>query len=429
MKKILIAVLLILIAVLIAFFVILANINRARPLLEQKLSAAFGQPVKLGHLTVGWLGGPVLGAERISVGQLALKDLSITLSAPAKGGSASGGKNFSLARPRPVDFEGSAAFSSARRNVRVSGRFEPEKESWKPARIDIHLEGDEIVFEKLKSPIETLRLQAAWNPKEARLESLTMNLAGGKVGAEAVTRDLDTTPVTQFAFSAENLALERLTRGDPGKPQLQGKIFGWFKGTSEGVSGEEFSRRLSGNGQVVLKEAALIRLNILREILGHLAKLPGMAETLQSRLSPYTQAKLAEPYTAFRTVDLPFVIKEGALYFSDLKVGTNEFLLAGQGVVTFQGSINIQSWLILNAELSYILSSGVPETAYFMDSLGQIQVPVRIEGSVDHIQFKPDTDYIAKKVAFNKGQELLSGLLSKTKKGGSGAKQLLGNLI
>ena len=101
--------------------------------------------------------------------------------------------------------------------------------------------------------------------------------------------------------------------------------------------------------------------------------------------------------------------------------------MAGQGRVTLDGQVAIQAWVIINAQLSAILIGGVGEAAYFADPVGQIQIPVRIEGSVDKLQFRPDTDYIAKKIAVNKGQELLSDLLSK--KDGSSAKGLLGKLI
>ncbi len=481
MKKLLIFLAVVLVVLLSAFLALLANVNRAKPLLEQRLSTALGHPVKLGILKLGWNGGPVFGSESFSVWPgttesgapaLQLKNIKIFVKNPSWS--------------QPMDFEGSAGFLSRHPNLKFKGRVvlksdagpgvlerlhteldlgqldlrqvrtaasdtlkdldlaRPlrgrmtadvgqvalDAEGLSHAQAVLSLEGGQVALEKLKNPIHDIALAASLTTREVHLDSLTAFLAGGKLTAQAMAENLGASPSARLEFSAEDLSLEEFALGaNPDKPQLKARLFGLFRGTSGGTSWAQLSQNLSGSGRLILKDPVVTRINFLREILSQLSRLPKMAETLQNNLPPYYQSKLAEPFTALQPMNLPFEVKGGAFYFNDLKVGTTEFLLTGQGRVTFNGNLSIQSWLIINTDLSAVLASGVEEIRYFMDTLGQIQIPVRIEGSMNHIQFKPDTDYIAKKVAMNKGQELLSELLSKNKKAGSAAKGLLGKLI
>ena len=468
MKKLLIGLVVIVVLVFVSLAVLLANLNRYQPMLESRLSEALGRPVKLGMLSLGWNGGPVFGTESLSIPPLEFKHLSVLVKNPGWS--------------RPVDFKGSTQFFSDRTNLNFNGRvtLDPrgsggtldrfplesdlkelsrpklkgawpelfkeldlarplrglltvdagplalDPESAKTASIAVRLEAGQVAFERLKNPIQGIDLDAALNTRGIRINSFDAELAGGKIQGKGAVEKNDIHSLS-VEFTAENLTLQDLVQGSPDKPQLTGKLFGGFQGVSQAPSPELLLRNISGNGRIVLKDPVVIRLNILRELLGHLAKLPGMAETLQNSLPPYYQLKLQENQTVLQSIDLPFVIRGGAFQFDDLKIGTSEFLLAGQGRVTLDGQVAVQAWVIINAQLSAILINGVGEAAYFADPVGQIQIPVRIEGSVDKLQFRPDTDYIAKKVAVNKGQELLSDLLSK--KDGSGAKGLLGKFI
>ncbi len=468
MKKFLIFLAVILTLFVAVFVLALANLNRYQPFFERRLSEALGRPVKLGMLSLGWNGGPVFGTESLSLPPVEFRHLSILVKNPGWS--------------RPVDFKGSTQFISDHSNLNFNGRvtldakgkggtldhFHLEsdlkelsrpklKEAWpelfkeldlarpfrgnltlnagplaldaegaKTASVSVRLEAGQVALERLKNPIQGIDLDAALGARELRVNSFDAELAGGKIEGRGAIKRSDVHALS-LEFTAENLTLQDLVQGSPDKPQLMGKLFAGFKGASQAPSAEGLLQNISGSGRIVLKDPVVIRLNILRELLSHLAKLPGMAETLQNSLPPYYQLKLQETHTALQTVDLPFVVRSGAFQFDDLKIGTGEFLLAGQGRVTLDGQVGIQAWVILNAQLSAILISGVGEAAYFADSLGQIQIPVRIEGPLDKLQFKPDKDYIAKKVAVNKGQELLSDLLSK--KDGSSAKGFLSKLI
>lgn len=468
MKKILIVLTVIVVAIFAVLLVLLANLNRYQPVLESSLSEALGRPVKLGMLSLGWNGGPVFGTESLSIPPLEFKHLSVLVKNPGWS--------------KPVDFKGSTQFFSDRTNLTFNGRvtvdakgnggtldrFHVEsdlkelsrpklKEAWpdlfkeldlarplrglltadagpvaldaesaKKASVALRLEAGQIAFEKLKNPIQGINLDVALSSSQILIHSLSAELAGGKIEGKAAVKKEEVHSLS-LEFTAENLTLQDLVQGSPDKPQLTGKLFAGFQGVSQAPSPEHLLRNISGSGRIALKDPVVMRLNILRELLGHLAKLPGMAETLQNSLPPYYQLKLQENQTVLQAIDLPFVIRGGAFQFDDLKIGTSEFLLAGQGRVTLDGQVAIQAWVIINAQLSAILIGGVGEAAYFADPVGQIQIPVRIEGSVDKLQFRPDTDYIAKKIAVNKGQELLSDLLSK--KDGSSAKGLLGKLI
>lgn len=468
LKKILIISSILLALLAAAFLAVSTNVNRTKPAIERRLSEALGRPVKLGMLRLGWNGGTVFGTESLSIPPVELRHLSISVKNPGWS--------------RPMDFKGSTQFFSDHRNLNFNGRItlgakgkggildrfhlesdlkdlnRPKlKRAWpdlfkeldlarplrgiltvdagpvaldaegaKTASVSARLEAGQIALERLKNPIQGINLDAVFGVREIRINSFDAELAGGKIEGKGTLEKNDIHTMS-LEFTAENITLQDLVQGSPDKPQLMGKLFAGFKGASQAPSPERLIQNISGSGRIVLKDPVILRMNILRELLNHLAKLPGMAETLQNFLPPHTRLKLAEAQTVLQTIDLPFVIRMGAFHFDDLKIGTGEFLLAGKGRVTLDGTVAIQVWVVINAELSAVLMNGVREAAYFADPLGQIQIPVRIEGPLDKLQFKPDTEYIAKRVAVNKGQELLSDLLSK--KDGSSAKDLLSKLI
>lgn len=465
MKK-LIWILIVLVLVAVAIFTaVTINVNRYRPLVEQKISEALGKPVRLGALRAGWRGGLTFGTESILLPlegwpSVELRKIDVLIK--------------KLALSGPVDFKGTASFLSRHSNLDFNGRvvlsqspraaalerfhLETDLEDLDrkkvrglglgilknldldrsldgtftadltPPTIAFRLEAGRLSLDALKNPIESIGLDAVLNPDNLRVNSFAASLAGGSLKAHGEVQKRSDGLALEIEFGAENLAVEELYQGAPDRPRLTGKIFGGFSGNAHGPDSQSLMKNVSGNGRLILKEPVILNLNILRDLFKHLNKLPGMAETLSQNLPPYYRLKLSEANTTLQDIDLPFVVRDGAFYFNDMRVGTSEFLLAGQGSVTLEGNVSIQGWVVINAQLSAILANGVSEIAYFMDQAGQVQVPVSIQGPLDQLKFRPDTEYIAKKVAINKGQELLSDLLSK-KKDGSSAENLFGKFL
>src|SRR3989338_2010979 len=304
LKKFLIILIVLLALLAGAFLALLANINRAKPALERQLSEAFGKPVKLGMLHVGWNGAPVFGTDSFSLLSGASPDAPALFELKRL--------SFSVKNPgwsRPVDFKGTTQFFSDRSNLIFNGRvaLAPEgkggtldrfhlesdlkelsrpslKNAWPdlfkeldlarplrgrltldagPVRLDAEgaekafittrLQGGQIALAQLKNPIQGIDLDAVLSAGRIRVDSFHAELAGGTIEGRGQAEMTDVHALS-LEFTAENLTLQDLVQGSPDKPQLTGKLFAEFQGTSQSPTPERLLPNMSGGGRIVLKD-------------------------------------------------------------------------------------------------------------------------------------------------------------------------------
>ena len=70
--------------------------------------------------------------------------------------------------------------------------------------------------------------------------------------------------------------------------------------------------------------------------------------------------------------------------------------------------------LVMDTYLSRLLMQAVPSMQYIADPYGRLAFPVRILGTVEHVQVVPDMEYVIRRVMAVKGQELLLNALRGT---------------
>ncbi len=368
-----------------------------------------------------------------------------------------------IAPGKSASFEASAAFSSDRPNVRVSGRATPPSgvtplsieslrfdvdagamdpkllpllapglaknlreapagrlsatlESFTPgakpeeARGTVLLEGGRVFPARLTLPVENVTLKAKLDRGDAALESFSASIGGGKAEASGTVRKvLTAAPESQFAFKLDRLPLDAIAVPG-GAAKLKGFLSGAARVQATGT-GDAALASLAAEGVARLDEGVILDLNVVRTVLEKLSAIPGVGEKLSARLPDEYRARLSRPHTPLGPVEVPFKIAGGRVYFERLEVRSDQFAFFARGSAGMDGTVSLAGVLLLDSNFSDAIARSVEELRLFMNAQGQIELPVRIERVGGRLTVIPDTRHIASTLAAGKGQELIGGLL------------------
>ncbi|MBI3088009.1 MAG: hypothetical protein HYY91_03905, partial [Candidatus Omnitrophica bacterium] len=185
------------------------------------------------------------------------------------------------------------------------------------------------------------------------------------------------------------------------------------QGAAQGLAWPEASRSLSGQGRLMLTEARIEHLNILREVFQRLSLLPGLLEALQARLPPSYQARLDARDTILHPVDAQVTAADGALTFAELHVETDDLVLKGAGRVGLDGTLTAQASVWIDPELSTAIIRSVNELQSLADARGRLELPVVVQGTLPRVAVLPDLGQIGSRLVVHKAQELIGGLLQR----------------
>lgn len=282
---------------------------------------------------------------------------------------------------------------------------------------DLQLKEGRVEVGSPAEPAEHLNLDAHLDHDKIQIKNFSAAVAGGNILITGEAENyLSDSAEASLEIKADDLALDEVLRGTPDKPRLHGRFFAAFKGKARGISWPRISRTLAGTGQVALTETLVTNLNVLRMVLEKLSKVPGVAETLNTRLPPVYQAKLERPDTFVAPLQFPVNIQNGNLIFSNLRIITDGLEIYGAGQVNLAGIVNCQAMVVIEPGLSAILINGSPDLQYIADAYGRLAIPVRITGAVQDLRVEPDMDYVVSRVVAVRGQELIGNVLQKVLK-------------
>lgn len=254
--------------------------------------------------------------------------------------------------------------------------------------------------------------------RSARLEfrDFTAQVGGGSISAEGGLRDFYTRPKGSVRVKTQGIALEQLAPGarQAGQPSLQGRMSSALELSFEGTPGPELLRSVSGEGSLRLQEARLVDMNLLREIFDRVSILPGLTETLLSRLPPSTQEKLNTPNTRFGPVDVDFSLSRGLLSLGDLKLTSDSFELTGSGgKVGLDGQLELPAQIRIEPELSKAFIQSVEELKYLTDEKQRIVIPLLLQGTLQRFSVAPDLQYLTSKLLVTRAEDLVGDLLNR----------------
>lgn len=462
MKKLLLAAALILAVLILAvgIFVLTFDADRYRPLLISKLEQAVGKPVRLERLSLGWRQGLALQLDGLSVfddaaaqgepaiqvesvsalvalGPLLRKDVqvaSVLLRRPRihVSRSAQGAINLTaLAAARPGAHEGRAGVAAPAvphppASQERSGAV-PAPQHTVSFRIrSLRIEGGTLHWSDAmaRPPAElwlnkldvTVANIAPGQPMDLQVRGA---LAGERPNLRLTGRltppgPSDPGSLEQLQLALDGLPLEQiLPPAPPGEPQLRGRLTLSLQGASPSLDPQAIIRALSASGRVKLAEPVVANLNILRAVFEQFSMIPGLAQRLQERLPPEYQARFDAKDTVLQPVDLAATLEGGTLRFTDVRLQTDTFGIAGGGQVGLDGSVQVQSVLRIEPAFSLALIRGVAELQYLTNREGEMEIPMVIQGRLPRLALMPDLQYVASRVIVNTATDLLHQWLTK----------------
>lgn len=444
MKKFLLTLGFVLLFVITGFAIFIATFdaNRYRPLLVERLQQALKKPVTLDHISLGWhdgialqLRGLVIKEEAHPTGEpliqvefasalvrllpLLHKEIQIA--------------SLQLSQPKihvvrdtqgKINLFGLAAAAS------------PAAASSKPVPVG----GTPVAFQ-----IASLRIDNGtvhWDDAMTQpamsiwIKSLTVavnNIALGqpmdvdlKAAVAADTQNLHfngrvTPPSTAHEGSIERVILDLehvpleqlLPPVGAGEPQLRGVLTTKVQGSLPTLEPNQLLQTLSGHGDIMLDQPVLSNLNILRAVFERFSMIPGLVETLESRLPPAYQAKFAAKDTIFSPIHLSAKVESSALQFENLDVRSDVLKLTGTGRVGLEGTTLIRCTVQIEPVLSAAIVKSVRELEALANTSGELEIPVVIQGQAPRLAVTPDLNYVASKVIAKKAVNLLEGLLDR----------------
>ncbi|MBP9865018.1 MAG: AsmA family protein, partial [Candidatus Omnitrophica bacterium] len=180
----------------------------------------------------------------------------------------------------------------------------------------ITLNQGRVAFPEMDA-VENIALESEVTAEGLQIESLSADWAGGQL-ASSLNLDWRKVPFMGGSFQAVVSGMD-LAQAVPAPassrdPGVTGTLSADLRGTFAGADADIITRSLAANGQVLVKDAVITNLNVVKEVLNKLSIIPGVSEKIQSRLSEDYLRKLEERDTRLEDVTLPLRISEGFLF-------------------------------------------------------------------------------------------------------------------
>jgi hypothetical protein len=202
-------------------------------------------------------------------------------------------------------------------------------------------------------------------------------------------------------------------------------------GTLESIDGREISvpldspMRSDGNLSLKLSNASLKDVNLVQQLLGQLAGLPFISESVTDKLPPEFRAVITAPNTSIKQFDLDTRTKSGKVEINKVRLTSDIFDLTGQGTFILDHALALKGDIRLSQALSRALIGQTPELKALADSDDRLTMPVEVTGSPSKPIVTPDLDAILKRTSVSALQRALEGGL----KGSKGIGKKLRNIF
>lgn len=278
------------------------------------------------------------------------------------------------------------------------------------AEAEVTLKNGAVAFDAVALPVEDIQLEATLKNGNAEVRNLSARLADGTLQFQGTVQNITGRAESSFRATVRELALAKLAQAASAQaPRLEGHISLDFQGRALGLSGPQITQSLDGQGRLAMKDGVLVNTNLLRTVVEKLSKIPGVGDAAISRIPPQYLAKINEPHTVLRPFEAPFAVQQGRLFFDQLNVPTDLFLLSAAGSIGFDRSLAMQAVIRFDGNFSKALNLAAPPTQYFMNPAGQIELQMAIQGVPPDVQVKPNLDAALQRV----GSQVVGDLLSK----------------
>ncbi len=281
------------------------------------------------------------------------------------------------------------------------------------AKAALSLQDGRVKLTSSKSALDKLQLKAVLDGEDLRIDQFTADYAGGRLKAKGVVKQFRSQALSGFSWHSSDLAIDQMMpETGSGGPRLSGRLSTDLEGQAAGTAWPQISQTLSGQGQVTLKDGVLLNYNLLRTVVQKLSMVPGAEEVLRNNLPNIYRAKMNEPSTLLQPIQVPFVVQNGQIYFSQIDLVTDFIIVHGAGQVGFDKRVSMKTRVRLHQQLSQTIVSLVPQVQMVTNAQGEIEIPGQLQGVLPHVVFVPDGDYIAQKLLSSEAaQKMIKGFI------------------
>jgi uncharacterized protein involved in outer membrane biogenesis len=340
-----------------------------------------------------------------------------------------------------IAFTGSRASISGA-NMMIGGSavvVDAEIESFEPLRVSYKVRSPELALTDVRPP--NLAARKPEHLKQAAAEGTLHIIGASPVNSGAFTArqgsiaNIDFTELEgQFALEGNQATFKRIslkTMGgsatgsgtavlDPVKPSfaIQSKITGAeislllgtipaleknpLKGSvnlnadisGSGKEWNDIKKTINGTGLTEILKGKILKFNFIDQLFVNLKQYPGFSNIVTQRIQDKYPKAFKSEDTEFNNWNSDFVVEEGKLKARNLVLFADNYTLKGQGFLDFDKVLDLDITLLLSPDLSKDLAAEVGVLKYFINAQGQLEVPMRLKGTLPKVTVMPNQEYI-----------------------------------
>src|SRR5713226_428457 len=257
----------------------------------------------------------------------------------------------------------------------------------------------EGVFQEL--PYRNLRGDITWSSGNLSFRNLSLQALNGTLRGtgewEARTQNSQRLSLETHIDGVDLKSL--LTQKFPkfkdnmeGRLNLNAKLRGASKNSSS------LQENLQGEGDSQVRNGLLKDFNLIELVMSKISALPGMSNLISSRLSSRYSAMFKRQDTPFDTLSATFTVEQGRVQSKDLLMVTPDYSISGDGWGGFDKTIKWNATLVMSPQFSQDLMQEHKNVRYMLDRQGRLAIPFRLEGTLPHVQAKPDVEKLAEAI-------------------------------
>ena len=262
------------------------------------------------------------------------------------------------------------------------------------------LSGGRIKLDTVPSAFSDINMKAVVKNDTLSVSDASLKFAEGVISANGEVRGLTGSGLSSFEGDLKGLSLTELIpppRDDAA--YMSGIISSDIKGTARGFGWPAMAYTIKASGRLSLKDGVINNMNILKEVFRQISAIPGLVENLESRLSEEYKKELTKKDTVFYPVNIDISISNGTIFCDNINIRTDHLSIGGRVEVGMvDQALGGKLYLRIGPDLSGAFVKIVNELEHVQNSNKEIEIPVKIKGSITAIEIIPDLNYLAKKI-------------------------------
>ena len=291
-----------------------------------------------------------------------------------------------LRRDRPIVFALTAAAASDEPNVNLSGDIGPLGQL---DRLALQLRGALGPFPQLPAVVEDLNVRAVVTPTAIEIPQLHGSAFDGSFDLSGACSQAPNGPL-RLTGDLRRMSLAKLLALRGGRPAIAIEGDAAIRVDLSGQLTADVARTLRGTLAADVKHGRLRDFNLAREVLEHVAGLPGLTQMLSGRVKPKYSRLLTATDTRFEQAKATLRIADGRANTDDLSLAADDFAVRAAGWFNLDRAIDMTGSLMMSQRFSDDVVADVTAAKYIVDDNRQLAIPFRLRGKLGDAKPKPD---------------------------------------